>query len=367
MIGESAHAKDQRQEPQSENSHLQPESSSTLLPSSTASTFPSSTHSGVYVSPDLLETYLHGATPQPFMTPQHSANPDRRRQSASPGTELAGPSNAHGVNNPDQVISTLSQSRNLGSRPSSPRIVENAPARPPQKHINPRNSQQAGAARNSRPPLPFLHRPTITAKYNSHPREISMRSPQTQTSSPASALSKTSDTTMLPPPSPRSKARDSGSLKLGNLPRFHPAKFQSSSTQSSTASTPTSAANSHLTTPQHQHNRRFSDASRQLQNYQRELVANATRAARNVSTSSFHEPDSPRLNPLGSPGPVTPLALESGDGEYLAAGLTPKGRSALRDGRAGEAQADLVERLIEEEARLRDRQADIIPPLGRGR
>ena len=63
------------------------------------------------------------------------------------------------------------------------------------------------------------------------------------------------------------------------------------------------------------------------------------------SPGGTEKPISPRLEPLGSPGPVTPLELE-GDGGYMLAGA----RNA-----AGEKGHDLVDTLIREEARRRRR------------
>ncbi|KXX77387.1 hypothetical protein MMYC01_207199 [Madurella mycetomatis] len=86
------------------------------------------------------------------------------------------------------------------------------------------------------------------------------------------------------------------------------------------------------------HTRSGSEAQRRLQQYQRDMVAQAAMAAsailsKSASTSSSaassphgrvpltifktHKPVSPRLKPLGSPGPVTPMSLEDG---YMALG-----------------------------------------------
>lgn len=43
------------------------------------------------------------------------------------------------------------------------------------------------------------------------------------------------------------------------------------------------------------------------------------------------KPTSPRLAPLGSPGPVTPWELETGEGGYFGGGLAGK----LGDGQGG--------------------------------
>jgi hypothetical protein len=98
-------------------------------------------------------------------------------------------------------------------------------------------------------------------------------------------------------------------MYLGNLPRFHPAVYQS----------PNGTPNTSLpTTTSNHHPRSFGyrvasgggtrDALRQY----RELVAASVSQSRNTEISA------PRLDPLGSPGPVTPLALEETD-SYMAA------------------------------------------------
>jgi hypothetical protein len=127
------------------------------------------------------------------------------------------------------------------------------------------------------------------------------------------------------------KARKNGALKLASLPRFHPANYQSQNTGSGYTS-----ASGPGGTPRH-----YSDAQLQLHQYQRELIANATRGK---TSSGCARPVSPRLLPLGSPGPVTPLMLEE-EGGYLVAGASNQ-NSVL--GESG--QKDLVERLIREES-----------------
>jgi hypothetical protein len=86
----------------------------------------------------------------------------------------------------------------------------------------------------------------------------------------------------------------------------------------------------HTSTPTHPRNE--SDAKRRLQQYQRDMIAQATRAInggninqatlsslRSLGLSNMGKPDKPRLVPLGSPGPVTPMELEGSDDGYLAA------------------------------------------------
>jgi uncharacterized membrane protein len=66
---------------------------------------------------------------------------------------------------------------------------------------------------------------------------------------------------------------------------------------------------------------------------------------------------SPRLAPLGSPGPVTPLELEGQDG-YLMAGAAHASSAVAHAAAAQEAAAqlsaqhsDFVDKLIEQEVR----------------
>ena len=102
-------------------------------------------------------------------------------------------------------------------------------------------------------------------------------------------------------------------LALPGLPRFHPANFPSA--HSSVANTPGSGPTSPQApiSPQMQQNL-YAEAQRQALLYQQELMS------RPASRGSIRQkPDSPRLAPLGSPGPVTPLELEEED-NYLAAG-----------------------------------------------
>ncbi|KAK4965225.1 hypothetical protein LTR28_003509, partial [Elasticomyces elasticus] len=58
--------------------------------------------------------------------------------------------------------------------------------------------------------------------------------------------------------------------------------------------------------------------------------------------STIDKPVSPRLAPLGSPGPVTPLELEGQEG-YLVAGFSDGVSTATAD--------ELVDRLVAEEVR----------------
>ena len=84
------------------------------------------------------------------------------------------------------------------------------------------------------------------------------------------------------------------------------------------------------------HERKSSDVTRKLQQYQRDMIAQA----RLVAQSSLagvagqkKEPISPRLLPCGSPGPITPLELEmDGEDGYMVAGYRSRGGSLIGGG-----------------------------------
>ena len=117
---------------------------------------------------------------------------------------------------------------------------------------------------------------------------------------------------------------------LGNLPRFHPAVYQSS---------PTGAGQPPSPRQSRPHNYRTSSGSRDLKWQYRELL-----------DGSSESPSAPRLDPLRSPGPVTPLALESGD--YLTAKSSSTMERSPRDSASpfSGPSPDLIEKLIARES-----------------
>jgi hypothetical protein len=194
----------------------------------------------------------------------------------------------------------------------------------------------------------------------------------------------------LQPPSPRGlhprsaatnsqmrhrNASTANTLKLPGLPRFHPANFPSSQS-SSVASTPSAGPLSPSNPPPSPkaQQRLYSEAQKQLYLYHRETLAAQAAVTAAASAGSgrppslrFEKPLSPRLAPLGSPGPVTPLELEGQDG-YLMAGAAHASSAATHAAAAQEAAAqlsaqhsDLVDKLIEQEVR---RTTDLDSALG---
>ena len=90
-----------------------------------------------------------------------------------------------------------------------------------------------------------------------------------------------------------------------------------------------------------------------MRRYQRELLAKADYSSRIAASPFGHKPSSPRLDPIGSPGPVTPLALEQGidEGDYFLAGaratspgglaVSPKVDNGAGGDKAGEASISI--------------------------
>jgi len=156
------------------------------------------------------------------------------------------------------------------------------------------------------------------------------------------------------------------------------------------SSTTLAPAKSDSQVPKHKHdshNRSDSEAKRRLQQYQRDMVAQATLAAREVlggaakrggssslaaaglhglplksmqlGGSIVHKPVSPRLLPLGSPGPVTPMDLEGGEASYLTRGRHVSGPDADRE-------TEEVARAIRAEAERRRREGASSPVVELG-
>lgn len=127
-------------------------------------------------------------------------------------------------------------------------------------------------------------------------------------------------------------------LRLPSLPRFHPANFGTPS--SSASGTPVTGPNSPNPplSPRSGNTASKYEAQKQMYLYQQQLQARTTTQVRGSLSA---KPTSPRLDPLASPGAVTPFELEGSD-SYLTAGVNPQ------------EAASHVERLIREEARRCD-------------
>lgn len=135
-------------------------------------------------------------------------------------------------------------------------------------------------------------------------------------------------------------------FQLGSLPRFHPTVYQ--------PSTSSHAVNGQSLSPRQTRSQNYRPASgpREVKWQYRDPLDGSTQS-----------PSAPRLDPLRSPGPVTPLALEAGD--YLAAGSGGSSERPPRETNThfGGPTPDFIDRLI---AREKDaRQKSRIPAKGR--
>lgn len=139
-------------------------------------------------------------------------------------------------------------------------------------------------------------------------------------------------------------------LHAGSLPtgRYYPTNYEKRA-HPQPAPKPTRSEPTYTSAPPRP--RPEGDARQKLQQYQRDMVAQATLAARKlmggsregspvapgfpahgmpVSAPPTANPSSPRLRPLGSPGPVTPMELEGSEGSYIDKGRGTGG--AAREG-----------------------------------
>ncbi|SPO03739.1 uncharacterized protein DNG_06422 [Cephalotrichum gorgonifer] len=143
-------------------------------------------------------------------------------------------------------------------------------------------------------------------------------------------------------------------LQQQKKPPLHPSKSSKTTSQVPTCRTGPAASSSSAQNPWPE-----GDAKQKLQQYQRDMIAQATLAARKVMGSSGSRagqaipgfaphgglpisapatanPASPRLRPLGSPGPVTPMELGGSETSYLDKGVGGSPSAAERSARSRE-------------------------------
>ena len=150
--------------------------------------------------------------------------------------------------------------------------------------------------------------------------------------------------------------RASKNLHISSLPRFQPTSSQPANAN------PTNNLRPFRSRPVH--HRSYVESQNKLHQQQRDLIVNATRPARSLIAQGLSKPSPPRLHPLGSPGPVTPLLLERESGDYLIAGAT---RQPAVDGTMNET----VDKLIRQEkdrldnpGNYRGRYSPAVSPAG---
>ncbi|KAH7310959.1 hypothetical protein BKA65DRAFT_413522, partial [Rhexocercosporidium sp. MPI-PUGE-AT-0058] len=198
------------------------------------------------------------------------------------------------------------------------------------------------SARGDLPGGYFPNHEEITKSYRSHPfsnhlgRSQQHESPtnMSPTFSPASETTPKMPTNHMLSPSAFGQLSPTipETLRIP-MGKYHPSNYKSPA--STEVSTPTATPRAplpptNLSIPASSskrgskerpgHERKSSDIKRKLQEYQRNMIAQARAAAPTMKDGRiFKEPNSPRLQPLGSPGPITPFELEEADG-YIVAG-----------------------------------------------
>ncbi|KAE8379848.1 hypothetical protein BDV26DRAFT_258684 [Aspergillus bertholletiae] len=123
---------------------------------------------------------------------------------------------------------------------------------------------------------------------------------------------------------------------LSNLPRFHPAVYSGTGSQAQPTSPRQPRPSAYRT----------SSGSRDAMWQYQELVEGVT-LSKTPSRPLSPSPSAPRLDPLRSPGPVTPLALEEASG-YLISGASNSSALSPQDPQLGPAP-EFLDRLIARE------------------
>lgn len=202
--------------------------------------------------------------------------------------------------------------------------------------------------------FPHSHRPSSRDR---RPVHSHMKARRHSSARPRSSTAMRADnsmlcsTTMSPtlspsarPASPQQSRRTQNAPKsapnfrIDNLPRFHPAVYQSNSTQRRPGQD-----SSQLSA---QNYRASGSGSRDPMRQCREVMEGAA-IPRTPPAPLSPNPSAPRLDPLRSPGPVTPLALDAGG--YLATGAANSSELSSRTKQQGASGPDLVERLVAHE------------------
>lgn len=151
--------------------------------------------------------------------------------------------------------------------------------------------------------------------------------------------------TRLPYETPRSNSSSSigSSISVG---KYHPSHFKNENPEAASTSPP--------------HARKKSEAQRKIQQYQRDMIEQATAASRLIN-NSVTKPPSARLMPLGSPGPVTPMALE-GANDYMFSNASSNAMPSAALG----SQHDAVSKMIRAEEERRRREGQSSPGIASG-
>lgn len=266
------------------------------------------------------------------LRPTASASSLASIASPSPGS-FALPSNTHSsplTYPPQQPSSPTSSSasfskhshyRRQGARDSSRRSESKTPS-PPSSVV------EIPSIQTQSPPSPHNHRPNRTSNSPITNQFLMLSgerppSPLTLTSAlaPPSVIPMTAagiSASGSVAKSTSSRRSPAASLKLSMLPSASASMVQPPT--SAAAATATASQMSATSTYIHHHQASYShslSAQHKLQLHQKEIISQATRAAGIPPHLLSTGPMSPRLIPLGSPGPVTPLTLEDNPGGFF--------------------------------------------------
>ncbi|KAH6675005.1 hypothetical protein B0J14DRAFT_479328, partial [Halenospora varia] len=201
---------------------------------------------------------------------------------------------------------------------------------------------------------PFAPHHSSGASTPGSPSNMSATSTQ---SSPGSEVIPRGPASILSPVNPTFPITDALGIPMG---KYYPSNYRSPATSapSTPDAKPTALPPTNLQIPtmtsskskkRQGHERDSSDVKRKLQQYQRDMIAQARVASsRGRSELSMPEPISPRLLPMGSPGPITPFELEEEQG-YIVAGTRSRGPSSIGNGLEKAKQKQLVDSMINQE------------------
>ena len=142
------------------------------------------------------------------------------------------------------------------------------------------------------------------------------------------------------------------------LGKYHPANYKAPAKPAPTSAPSLPLTNLSLppSVPERKkkrpgHERHGSDVKRKLQEYQLGQMKQAQILAQaHGGSGGGSKPISPRLLPLGSPGPITPFELEdSADTGYVVAGARARTNSLITQSLGQERDREFVGRMIQAE------------------
>ncbi|CAZ81747.1 unnamed protein product [Tuber melanosporum] len=208
-----------------------------------------------------------------------------------------------------------SSRRSKSETPSPQRSVAEIPSIQTQSPPNPHQSHNHRGNRTSNSPITnqFL---MLSGERPPSPLTLtSALAPPSVMPMTASGISANASVAKSTSSSRRSPA---ASLTLSMLPSASGSMVQPPTSAAATAATSSQMSTTSAYIHHHQAYAHSLSAQHKLQLHQKEIISQATRAAGIPPHLLSTGPMSPRLIPLGSPGPVTPLTLEDNPGGFFA-------------------------------------------------